>query len=293
MYCLGRLLVIFEILSPTTFFFKEAFQERYPEGIDVVYNYVPSTLSYSKSRDEYLRKAGDDLDLTDANRFQWKGMDYTFFFLRSFYQSVNWAKRIIFIIPDGSDPPRSLNITGSHPPVFICYHSQFMPSRVLPTFNPNMVNLFLSNIPGLSENFVFINDQTTLVNQLGLEYFQINNTYIIHVLESPPNDRSTHFTSALEKTFQLFFHDHGQNSTVSPDNPILDTSGPIMLKKSIMKEISSSYLEKVNETKFRNYFFSPHDILPLEAFMLVVQNKHDQEIGMKMEEIRVGFYQII
>jgi hypothetical protein len=41
--------------------------------------------------------------------------------------SVSWARRLVVIVPDGENPPASLNIQGKHPPVHVVYHSQFIP----------------------------------------------------------------------------------------------------------------------------------------------------------------------
>lgn len=38
------------------------------------------------------------------------------------------------------------------------FHDQFIPKKYLPTFSSTVIETFLHYIPGLSENFIYMND---------------------------------------------------------------------------------------------------------------------------------------
>ena len=42
--------------------------------------------------------------------------------------------------------------------VRIITHEQIIPRKFLPTFNSSVIELFLHKIPGLSEHFIYVND---------------------------------------------------------------------------------------------------------------------------------------
>ena len=48
----------------------------------------------------------------------------------------------------------------------IVCHKDFMPAEVLPTFNSNAIEMYLHKIPGLSEKFVYFNDDMIILKKL-------------------------------------------------------------------------------------------------------------------------------
>lgn len=74
--------------------------------------------------------------------------------LRSVEQYMPWIRRI-FIVTD-RQVPRWLDL--SNPRVRIVDHSEILPSRSLPCFNPNVLEHFIHRIPGLAEHYLFAND---------------------------------------------------------------------------------------------------------------------------------------
>jgi len=246
---------------------KGHFATRYPEGIDLVYNYLPHSRSYQTSRNEHSEQNPTEETL----RFRNRGSDYTPFILRGFHQSVKWARRLIFIVPDGQKISRTVNTNAPNsPPIVIVYHSDFIPSAYLPTFSANVVNFYLHKIKDLSEDFVFVNDHTILWN-LDLSYFYENNSYAIHTLEAPVRDRAVFYPNSVKKTYDLVF-----SGLTPPDFPptLLDTLGPILLSKSHMGEMVSQYAKHVNETSAQ-IFISEGDVLPLELYLFSYKSKLD------------------
>lgn len=66
--------------------------------------------------------------------------------------------------------------------VKVVYHKDFVPEEYLPTFNCNVLEAYLWNIPGLGEEFIYFNDDTIIINptvpedffENGLPVFETN-----------------------------------------------------------------------------------------------------------------------
>lgn len=55
--------------------------------------------------------------------------------------------------------------------VTVVYHKDFIPAEFLPTFNSCTIEAFLSKIPGLSEKFIYFNDDIFPINPLTADDF--------------------------------------------------------------------------------------------------------------------------
>ena len=74
--------------------------------------------------------------------------------LRSVEKYAPWIRRI-FIVTD-NQTPEWLNTDNQK--VQIVDHKQIMPAECLPCFNSAVIEQFIGNIPGLSEHFLYAND---------------------------------------------------------------------------------------------------------------------------------------
>ena len=94
------------------------------------------------------------------NRFRdWGWMKYWFRAVESF---TPWVRKIHFVT--WGHTPDFLQL--DHPKLHIVRHEEFMPAEALPTFNSHALELNLHRIPGLSEFFVYLNDDTFLLRPL-------------------------------------------------------------------------------------------------------------------------------
>lgn len=74
--------------------------------------------------------------------------------LRSVEMYAPWIRRI-FIVTDNQVPEW---LDTSNPKIQIVDHSEIMPAECLPCFNSCIIEHFLCRIPGLSERFIYAND---------------------------------------------------------------------------------------------------------------------------------------
>ena len=81
------------------------------------------------------------------------------FWFRSIEAFAPWARKIHFVTW-GHIPPF---LSRNHPKLNIVRHEDFIPAKYLPTFNSHTIELNLHRIPGLSEHFLYFNDDMFLL----------------------------------------------------------------------------------------------------------------------------------
>ena len=103
-----------------------------------------------------------------ANRFRdWGIFKYWF---RAVEKYAPWVHRV-YLVTCGQKPD-FLNI--DHPKLRFVTHQEFIDEKYLPTFNSNVIELNLKNIPDLSERFVLFNDDLFLNSPVRKEDFFVN-----------------------------------------------------------------------------------------------------------------------
>lgn len=155
------------------------------------------------------------------------------FVFRSISKNMPFINNIFFIVQSESQVPEWLDKSK----VKIIYHDQFIPPRYLPTYNSTTIEMFLWNIPELSEHFIYGNDDlfalnlceiTDFYNDAGLPKIHLN-------LKS-----KTYNISAFRKTVI-----NGQNLILSdfpnkaPDKDVFYKTNHLMspLLKSTVKQV--------------------------------------------------------
>ena len=145
---------------------RAAFQPA-PSGvgksdIDVVYTWVQDTQAHRQSRMRYLmEEAGKRVPSDNAsNRYSDNGE--LKFSIRSIYAFCPWVNRIFIVAADGQRPDwLTERSEDCNIPITVVPHSElFGPDFAghLPTFNSQAIEVHLHRIPGLSERFLYFND---------------------------------------------------------------------------------------------------------------------------------------
>lgn len=92
----------------------------------------------------------------EAARF--RNMDIFQYWFRAVEQYAPWVNKV-FLVTNGTFPKW---INKEHPKLVLVKHSDYIPEEFLPTFNSYTIEAFLHKIPGLSEQFVYFNDDMFL-----------------------------------------------------------------------------------------------------------------------------------
>jgi len=99
--------------------------------------------------------------------------------LRSLYWCMPWLRKIHLVVADYQFPARCVDAarlqaisgTGTGPSLHVVRHSDFMPTKSLPTFNSQAIEACLCDIPDLAERFVYLNDDFFVGAPLEKSYF--------------------------------------------------------------------------------------------------------------------------
>ncbi len=105
---------------------------------------------------------------TNSRFIDWDNLQYIF---RAFEEFTPWVNKIYFITY--GHLPKWLNI--NHPKLVIVKHEDFIDKKYLPLFNVNPLEINLHRIKGLSEKFVYFNDDFFILKPIKPDVFFKNN----------------------------------------------------------------------------------------------------------------------
>lgn len=128
--------------------------------IDYVFTYVNGNDENFKSEIKQYKNLAHTLKAADSSSSRFRDWETLPYLLRGISQNMPWINNVYMIVKSTSQVPEFIN----QETVNIIYHDQIIPYKFLPTFNSNTIELFLCNIPGLSEYFLYSNDDIYPIN---------------------------------------------------------------------------------------------------------------------------------
>ena len=126
------------------------------EKIDLVFCWCDGfDLAWQKRRHERMASLGMVYDSeSDANGdCRYEQLDELRYSLRSVEMYVPWVNHI-YIVTDNQKP----QWLKKNPKITIVDHKRIIPEKLLPTFSSVTIEMYLDKIPGLSEKFIYGND---------------------------------------------------------------------------------------------------------------------------------------
>ncbi len=131
--------------------------------IDFVITWVDG--SDEEWQKEKRRYSQSDVHDDNASRYRdWEMLKYWF---RSVERYAPWVRKIHLVTC--GHLPKWLNT--KHPKLHIVKHEDYIPKEFLPTFNSNVIEIYMNRIEGLAEHFVYFNDDMFLTKEIKPEMF--------------------------------------------------------------------------------------------------------------------------
>lgn len=131
--------------------------------IDFVVTWVDGAdPAWRAEKARYTRMNGQD-----GRELRYRDWDMLRYWFRGVEKFAPWVRRIHFVTW-GHLPPW---LDTENPKLHIVRHEDFIPAEYLPTFNSNVIELCMHRIEGLSENFVYFNDDFFCLQPLRKEDF--------------------------------------------------------------------------------------------------------------------------
>ena len=257
--------------------------------IDYVITYVnENDTEWYKEMQKYAKLNNKKVSFNSVRYRDWEMLKYIF---RGIEKYMSWINNVYLIVASKSQIPEWINQNN----VKIILHEQIIPSKFLPTFNSNTIELFMYNIPELSEYFIYGNDDIFLINssspdswfsQTGLPKINIREKNLVprtiyqktlkvtenicrKELNLPINGnrclRSDHsINPMLKSTWEYMWNNHRLE--------IEQSITPFRNEKNITQELSNYYHylshKFVTHSRVNKYFdFKKYHIIDLKAFL--------------------------
>ena len=141
-----------------------SFKESRVNKIDFVVTWLDSSDPEWLQRYSYYKRINANGDSSEARFRDW---DLFRFWFRSVEVNAPWVNRV-YLVTNGTFPKW---INKDHPKLVLIKHSDFIPEDYLPTFNSCTIELHMNSIPGLSEHFVYFNDDCYLNAPVTPDYY--------------------------------------------------------------------------------------------------------------------------
>ena len=133
--------------------------------IDIVMPWVDdSDPAWRASKAQYSGKLTDGEDASDMRFRDWDNLRYWF---RGIEKFAPWVHKVYFVTC--GHVPSWLNLEA--PKLVHVSHADYIPAKYLPTFSSHPIELNIQRIKGLSEHFVYFNDDTFLTRMTEPELF--------------------------------------------------------------------------------------------------------------------------
>ena len=174
---------------------------KVPWQYDLVVPYVDAT---DPKWVEVFNKYNDNTEIKEEvnakNRFRGQG-DFFRYFFRGIEKNMPWINNIFLLVASESQVPNWLDTTK----VKVITHDKFIPKEYLPTFNSCTIELFLHNIPGLSERFVYANDDFFVVDKITVNQLFNGDTALTKIKTA--SGKTTMYDHHCINCYSLIFND--------------------------------------------------------------------------------------
>lgn len=238
--------------------------------------------AWQREKEKYWIAEGNTpyLDGNQSARFRdWDTLKYWF---RGVEKFTPWVNHIFFVT--WGHVPEWLNT--DNPKISIIRHEDFIPKEYLPVFSANPIEINFDKIPGLSEHFVYFNDDMFIINSMEKEDFFFNGKpremaamYLLtnngakdtfqYMLFHMMGEVNSHFdlhksiNNNKKKWFNLRYKKHLLNNILlyrfHNVSGILTPHVPSSLTKSTMEEVWKTIEPSMIET-CKHRFRNPMDI---------------------------------
>ena len=136
-------------------------------SVDIVVTWVDGNDPvWLKERNKYM----DSIENADNSKSRFREWGTFPYFFRAIEDNAPWVRHV-YLVTYGH-LPEWLNTNASK--LKIVNHKDFIPKEYLPTFSSHTIEWNLWRIPGLSEHFVYFNDDVFIMNKLNKNDFFFN-----------------------------------------------------------------------------------------------------------------------
>lgn len=228
--------------------------------IDFVFPYVDcSDKIWEKTYIEERRKKNLPTKIESMRYRNWDNLQYLF---RGIAKFMPWIRNVYMIVSNIEQVPSWVNTDE----VKIVLHKDFIPEEFLPTFNSTCIEMFLKDIPGLSDKFIYGNDDCFPIHPMKETDFFDNEKIVLHTKRdrglNTQFKRVEYNTESLAaKLLNKKLEDDPNKSFIKIQhsiNPIKKETAEKILKKAYSK-IYNSITPFRDEKNYNQYLYSYYE----------------------------------
>ena len=234
--------------------------EHHDAPVDIVYTWVDgSDPSWRAEFERWSELSGRELGEGAFDEGRFRSRDELRYSLRSVWAFAGWARNI-YIVTAGQRP----RWLADQPRVTVVDHADILPADALPTFNSHAIESALHRIDGLSEQFIYFNDDVFLGRPVRPEtFFTSNGLPLVFLSGARPagfvDEHSLDVDRAAQNGRDLLEQRFGRVASTKPYH----TAFPLL--RSVLEEIAGGYSDIVEQTA-HSRFRSPTDLSVAASF---------------------------
>ena len=164
--------------------------------IDMVYCWCDGNdPAFQERKNYYLQQEKGTHDSDSVGNHRFADNEELRYSLRSLTMYAPWIHHV-YIVTD-RQTPRWLNTDYER--VSIIDHSEIMPSELIPCFEASIIERYIVNIPGLSEHFLYGNNDMFLVDQSARNFSLLLKECLLYLLNTLKNSKKSKMIQILQK----------------------------------------------------------------------------------------------
>jgi hypothetical protein len=224
--------------------------------VDVVYTWVDGEEPEMRAkRARYQERGIAEILDKETNASRYTSHDELKYSLRSLAMYADFVRHI-YIVTDGQKPHW---LDDQAPGITVVDHRDIFPQGVLPVFNSHAIETRLHHIPGLSEHYLYFNDDVFAGRRVTAEHF-FHGSGLMKIPVSPlkigvgkPHAEETATNSANKNVRRLLLEKFGRMTT----NNFMHTPLPQQRETlQVLEELFPEGIRRTTASRFR----SPQDI---------------------------------
>lgn len=224
--------------------------------VDIVYTWVDGEEPQMRAKRARYQEHGiaEILD-KETNASRYTSHDELKYSLRSLAMYADFVRHI-YLVTDGQKPHW---LDDSAPGITVVDHRDIFPEGVLPVFNSHAIETRLHHIPGLSEHYLYFNDDVFVGRRVTAEHF-FHGSGLMKIPVSPlkigvgkPHAEETATNSANKNVRRLLLEKFGRMTT----NNFMHT--PLPQHRETLQALEELFREDIARTT-ASRFRSPQDL---------------------------------
>ncbi|MDO0913672.1 stealth family protein [Streptomyces sp. DT2A-34] len=224
--------------------------------VDVVYTWVDGEQPEMRAkRARYQGQGIAEILDKETNASRYTSHDELKYSLRSLAMYADFVRHI-YLVTDGQKPHW---LDDRAPGITVVDHRDIFPPEVLPVFNSHAIETRLHHIPGLSEHYLYFNDDVFVGRRVTAEHF-FHGSGLMKIPVSPlkigvgkPHAEETATNSASKNVRRLLLEKFGRMTT----NNFMHT--PLPQQRETLRALEELFPADIRRTT-ASRFRSPQDI---------------------------------